>query len=565
MTFLYLKYLPLAIIVLVLFTFLYLKAARDFKGALRTYWDLRPKLRYNLSHVFYLSFIALFVLAALDLRGPEETIEGSIGDQKTLIVIDASASMLAEDVRPNRFEKAIMLAKHFVRGAYGHQVGIVVFSDIQKMLIPFTDDVDLLDARLGGLVEQKELSGGSNLYQTIRESIRYFVAEGGEDPVGNILLFSDAEAHDETFEMKVPDGINVAVVGVGTSKGARIPLRDNNKAFRGYKKFRGEEVSSSLNEDLLKDLGKQIEHYRYWIVQAYNLPTEEILNFFNRSYLEKLSKSTQRVRPVLGHYLIILGIICYLVAVLLTRGRTFKAFSIFALILSLSWADKSMAQSTEELMSKLSKGSVSKDEKLELAKKLIQAEKYEESATLYGETINPDKSKKEAVLNYGTALLASGKVHEGLELIGQVDREGLSDEQKTILRSNILNAIKKQQEQQQQDQQDQEKKDQQKDGQGKQNQQKQQDQQDQEKKDQQEKKSDQNKQNQDQGDQDEQNKSKSNEQKLKERQEQQKRERAMKKVPALVKQVLEDDRKLQEQYIDTSTDTPDDTSKPKDW
>lgn len=570
MTFMYIKYLPAVIAIFALFFLLYLRAAKNFRQALKTYWDLRPKLRYNISHVFYLSFIAFLLIAAMDLRGPEETIEGSVGDQKTLIVIDSSASMLAEDVRPNRFEKAIMLAKHFVKSAYGHQVGIVVFSDIQKMLIPFTDDVDLLDARLGGLVEQKELTGGSNLYQTIRESIRYFVADGGEDPVGNILLFSDAEAHDETFELKVPDGINVAVVGVGTAKGAKLPIRDKNKAFRGYKKFRGEEVTSSLNEDLLKDLGKNIDHYRYWIVQAYNLPTEEILSFFNRSYLDKLSKSTQRVRPVLGHYLIILAILCYVVAVLLTRGRTFKALSALLLMIFIGASTDTRAQSSENLMNKLHEGSITRDERLELAKKLMQAEQYEESSTLYGESLNLGDVPAKAALNYGTSLLASGNVAKGLEVLSQTDTDALSEEEKQIVRSNILNAIKQQQQQQDQDKQDQQKKDQQKDGQGKQ-QQNQQDQQDQQQKNK-DQKQDKNQQDQkdqkdqNQNDQDQQkNKAKSNQQKLKERQEQQKRERAMKKIPALVKQVLEDDRKLQEQYIDTTTDTPEDTTKPKDW
>lgn len=564
MTFMYLKYLPLVLLVLSIFVLLYFKAARTFKTALKTYWDLRPKLRYNLSHVFYLSFIALLLVAAMDLRGPEETIEGTIGDQKTLIVIDSSASMLAEDVRPNRFEKAIMLAKHFVRSAYGHQVGIVVFSDIQKMLIPFTDDVDLLDARLGGLIEQKELTGGSNLYQTIRESIRYFVADGGEDPVGNILLFSDAEAHDETFELKVPDGINVAVVGVGTARGAKIPIRDRSKAFKGYKKFRGELVTSSLNEDLLKDLGKNIDHYRYWIVQAYNLPTEEILSFFNRSYLEKLSKSTQRVRPVLGHYLIILAILCYVVAVLLTRGKTFKAVASLLLILTLGKPAILKAQSSSKLMEKLHAGKIGQNEKLELAKKLMESENYQESAILYEESLKSGNAPSRASLNHGAALLAGGEVARGLEVLAETSREGLSEEEKMIVRSNILNAIKQQQEQQRQEQQNKDQKD---SGQGQQNQQQnqnQQDKQDQQNKqnqnDQQNKQDKQNQQNSDQ-----QNKAKSNQQKLKERQEKQKRERAMKQVPALVKQVLEDDRKLQEQYIDTSTDTPEDTTKPKDW
>ena len=562
MSFMYAKYLPAVIIILVIFFYFYFKAGLRFRTALETYWALRPKLRYHLSHVFYLAFVSLLLVAAMDLRGPEESIEGSVSDQKTLIVIDSSSSMLAEDVRPNRFEKAIMLAKHFVKSAYGHQVGIVVFSDIQKMLIPFTDDVDLLDARLGGLVEQKELTGGSNIYQTIRESIRYFVADGGEDPVGNILLFSDAEAHDETFKLEVPDGINVAIVGVGTARGARIPIRDKNGTFRGYKKYNGEEVKSSLNEDLLKDIGKYIGHYRYWIVQAYNLPTDEILAFFNRSYLDKLSKSTQRVRPVLGHYLIILAIIFYVIGVFLTRGKTFKPLAIFICFFSIL---QNPARAQDDLMKKLQAGSISKDEKLKLAKDLVDTEKYDESIVLYDEASHKEKLPARAALNYGTSMLAAGNVAGGLAAIAQAESSApneLSNQEKSIIRSNVLNAIKQQQEQQKQDQQKKQQQDKKQDKDGKNKQNQQQDNQKGEQKDQQDQKKE--GQGNDKKD-DEKKNSKSNAQKLKERQEQQRKERAMKKVPALVKQVLEDDRKLQEQYLDTTTSKPEDTTRPKDW
>ena len=67
---------------------------------------------------------------------------------KTIILVDSSASMLAEDVRPNRFKKALLLVKHYVKKAVGQQISLVVFSDNQKRIIPFTDDIDLINARL---------------------------------------------------------------------------------------------------------------------------------------------------------------------------------------------------------------------------------------------------------------------------------------------------------------------------------------------------------------------------------------------------------------------------------
>lgn len=561
MTFLYGKYLPIVLVVIIVFILLSMRAGKKFDQALKTYWSLKPKLRYRLSHLLYLLFVSTLVIATLDLRGPEETIEGSVSDQKTLILIDSSSSMLAEDVRPNRFEKSIMLAKHFVRNAYGHQVGIVVFSDIQKMLIPFTDDIDLLDARLGGLVEQKELTGGSNIYQTIRESVRYFLENGATDPVGNILIFSDAEAHDKTFDMEIPDGVNVAVVGVGTAKGAPIPNRARDKSFNGYKKFNGEVVNSSLNEDLLKDLGTKIEHYKYWVVQAYSLPTEEILSFFNRSYLEKLSKSTQRVRPVLGHLLIIGAIILYALSVILSRGRTFSAISLFAFLI----IGPNQELRAEGLEGKVKSGSATQIEKLLYAKGLMDAEAYHEASILYEETLGKTEDVPiEAALNSATSKMAAGNISRGLEEIADLKEPSLSkltDKERSIARSNVLNAIKLAEEQKEQQKKEDEKKKQQ--GQ-KGNQQDQKQNQD-SKKDKEKSDSEGNNDEKSEPKDEKGDDQKSNAEKLKERQDQQRKERSMKKVPALVKQVLEDDRKLQEEYLDTTTSKPEDISQPKDW
>lgn len=565
MSFLYMKYLPLVIAGIAIYGIFYARSMRKFKHALETYWALTPKMRYRFSHFFYLLFISLIMLATLDLRGPEETIEGSVSDQKTLLVIDSSSSMLAEDVRPNRFEKAIMLGRHFVRSAYGHQVGIVVFSDIQKMLIPFTDDIDLLDARLGGLVEQKELTGGSNIYQTIRESVRYFMEGSGSDPVGNILIFTDAEAHDTTFDLEVPEGVNVAVVGIGTAKGAPIPNRSKDKSFQGYKKFNGEVVNSALDEKLLKDLASEIKNYRYWIVQAYNLPTEEILSFFNNAYLEKLSKSTQRVRPVLGHYLIIAGILLYVLSVLMTRGATYSALVVVLCLVSGNQLVSKVGAS--EFEAKFKSGNANQSEKLMYAKELMDGEAFHEAAVLYDELVHKDKQAPLAAkLNAAVSKMAAGDVARGLESVAtqnsEIDQK-LNAAEREILRSNILNAIKLQQEQQQQQQEDQKKKQQQGQSGNQQDQKEQQDKKDQEKSDSQ---GDNDKKSEPQ-DKDEQDgkEQKSKAQQLKERQEQQRRDRSMKKVPALVKQVLEDDRKLQEEYLDTTTSKPEDVAQPKDW
>ena len=195
--------------------------------------------------------------------------------------------MLAEDVRPNRYQKALIMAKHFVKKAVGHQIAIVLFSDIQRRLVPFTDDIDLLDARISGLEDIDISRGGSNITQAIQESIQYFKTTIGDEKNqnGNILIFSDSEETQEGFQIDIPEEINVAFVGIGTLKGARIPIRNRDGRFQGYKRYKQKDVISKLDEKYIKSLESKIKSYKYWFASSYTVSYGGGLKlFFNRFY-----------------------------------------------------------------------------------------------------------------------------------------------------------------------------------------------------------------------------------------------------------------------------------------
>ena len=166
---------------------------------IKRYWFFKRTWINRFSTFFYLFGIFLLLTSLLDLRGKEIRIKAQIPDQKTIILLDTSMSMLAEDVRPNRFQRALLLAKHFVSKAVGHQVSIVVFSDTQKRIVPFTDDIDLLDSRISALQDLNLENAGSNLRQSLLETVQYLRGEAGEGQAvtGNILIFSDAEEQGE--------------------------------------------------------------------------------------------------------------------------------------------------------------------------------------------------------------------------------------------------------------------------------------------------------------------------------------------------------------------------------
>lgn len=324
---------------------------KKFFTFIKTYWFYkRSFLSFCSTLVFLLSLLVMLV-TLLDLRGPEKKIEANVPLQKTIILLDNSQSMLVEDVRPDRFTRSIFLARHFIRHATGHQISVLLFSDTHKKIVPFTTDIELIDSRLSSLVKFSGQRGGSNLKQAISEAVQYFNASSKDfsELTGNILIFTDGEETYAGMKLSVPDNISVGVVGIGTQNGGPIPNRTKKGVFYGNKTYNGQEVISKLDESFLKFLGQEIKKYNYWLASStYNLPTKDILKFFDHFHFKKYSFSEVTIRPVLMEYILIPGIILYILSVLLGIGKTFKygqnIILLLGLFVGLTWSRNSYTQ-----------------------------------------------------------------------------------------------------------------------------------------------------------------------------------------------------------------------------
>jgi Ca-activated chloride channel family protein len=579
-TFLKIEYaLPLMIIFFV-FSVLFVKAVKDTDAFITKSFFKSPSPILWIRRAFFILGIGLLFIALLDLRGPEQRIESQVPDQKTIIIIDSSASMLAEDVRPNRFKKAILMARHFVKKAFGHKVAVVLFSDTQKRLVPFTDDLDLLDARVAGLEVLSIYEGGSNISQAIKESLGYFLVEGGkaDDVGGNILLFTDSEGHDESFDFSLPENVTLAAVGVGTLKGARIPNRDRYGVFRGYKKFKGTEVVSRLNEDWLKALSERVKTYKYWVANSYTIPTEEILSFFNRSYDKKIKKGMATMRPVKTAIVLVPAVICLIISFISYPATSYAMLIAFCFLFPIRGEDLPENLKNEQindLMGKMKNGELTPEGKLKFAEVLLRNKEAEASRILYEENLK--FATPEHLNNYAVSLIQAKRPQEALKVLSRLQQRArvgdikLEDTQRNEIRQNVLLALRAQ-EQQQKQKQEQKKKEENKDQKKKQNSgegsegdssdKKKKESDGEEGKEKQKKKGKSEKKNQDQekGD----KKKDESPKNFKEHQEDVKKKRKMVKIPGLIKQIMSDDRSLQKKYLDTSTNKPKQNQK-KDW
>jgi Ca-activated chloride channel family protein len=573
MKMIYLQYWPILLAVFTFFVVTTIFLEKKYFKMVRSYWFYKRSWLSYLSTAFFLMGIGLLIFSVLDLRGPEEKIKTQMPSERTIILLDTSASMLAEDVKPSRLQKAVLIAKHFARKAGGHQIAIVAFAEIQKKIVPFTSDLDLIDARLESLKNLRNHYGSSALTLALQESIQYF-KETSDSTRGNILVLTDGEETAEGITLDIPKDVRIAFVGVGTTQGGRIPL-DDGRGFRfGYKKNRGADVITKLNDEFFNRLVNDIPVAKYWRANSYDLPSEEVLDFFVVQKTQGDAQQDMVIRPVLMEWAVIPALVFLLLSYLFKFVRVFTLGLL--LLISPSWSaqkEKQLSPQSVILLERLQKGELGHVEKLKLADDLYKSDQKSEALTLYSENLDIKRIDRnvpaEAYLNYGTALLEKGDTQKALatydSLLGSMEKDDPKLQQlKAMIEKNIVTHFnqKKKQSQQSKDQKDKNQEDQkdQSGGQGQQN------------KPQQgsgQQNSTQNKSSGEQNDQQSQQKNKDKDQQKKSDQnnEDQKKDEGdknqepstpskpqpLKKLPAKLKQLMSDDRQLQMRIIENGT------------
>jgi Ca-activated chloride channel family protein len=115
--------------------------------------DWSTLLRFLPDVVLALSLGFAIVALARPQRTDERVVQNGEGID-ILLLLDVSASMELQDLRPNRLEAAKRVARDFIAGRQGDRIGLVVFAGDAYSLAPLTTDYELLrdnlqDIRLG--------------------------------------------------------------------------------------------------------------------------------------------------------------------------------------------------------------------------------------------------------------------------------------------------------------------------------------------------------------------------------------------------------------------------------
>jgi len=172
---------------------------------------------------------------------------------ETIICVDISNSMRAEDVTPSRLDRAKMMVENLVDHFTDDKIGLIVFAGDAFVQLPITSDYVSAKMFLSNIDPSLMATQGTDIARAVGMATHSFTQEKG---IGKaIIVITDGEDHEggavEAAEEAKKAGMRVYMLGIGSKQGAPIPIPGSSDYMTDNT---GQTVMSALNEDMCKQI-----------------------------------------------------------------------------------------------------------------------------------------------------------------------------------------------------------------------------------------------------------------------------------------------------------------------
>ncbi len=219
---------------------------------------LRPAVSITAQRWKAALVVAAVALLAFALARPQfgtrvETVRRQ--GQDVIVALDVSRSMYAEDIAPNRLERARIEVGRIIQRLDGDRIGLVAFAGDAFVQSPLTADYGAAMMFLNAMDPESMSTQGTDLARAIEVSIEALEETPPENRI--VVVVTDGEDHEGGLaEALVAAGeaeVTIHTVGVGSAEG--VPLPDVGGGFR--RDDAGNVITTRLNEGALQDIALQ--------------------------------------------------------------------------------------------------------------------------------------------------------------------------------------------------------------------------------------------------------------------------------------------------------------------
>jgi Ca-activated chloride channel family protein len=240
------------------------RAKKNMKklGDLNLIYQLTPevsKAKKTTKFILFLIGLSFLILGICNLQTGSKMKDVKREGADIMVCLDVSNSMLAQDLSPNRLERAKIALENMINKLQGDRLGIIVFAGEAYVQLPITTDYGTAKLFLESINTKIVPVQGTNIADAINKAVESFGKDEGKNKA--IVVITDGENNEEAqasavdaAEEAAKKNIVIHTIGVGSESGVPIPNIIDG-VMSGYKKDNaGNTVVTKLDSKILQDI-----------------------------------------------------------------------------------------------------------------------------------------------------------------------------------------------------------------------------------------------------------------------------------------------------------------------
>ena len=250
--------IPVLIVIYIITAYLKKKSIKKF-GNLNVISQLMPNVSHLRPHIKFTILIFALTILIFAMARPQfgsKLIEAKRKGIELIIALDISNSMLAEDIHPNRLERAKQAILRLLDQLENDRIGLIVFAGDAYTQVPITTDYVSVRMFLSNINTDVVSRQGTAIGKAIRLANNSFTQDVEASKA--IIIISDGENHEgdaiKAAEQAKEKGIKVYTIAMGSRDGAPIPIRSGYYQKGFLKDQQGNVVTSKMNPKMLSQI-----------------------------------------------------------------------------------------------------------------------------------------------------------------------------------------------------------------------------------------------------------------------------------------------------------------------
>jgi Ca-activated chloride channel family protein len=359
--------------------------------------------RFALKFILIITAFAAGVFALANLRTPHGSEKVSRNGIDVMIALDVSKSMLAQDIKPTRLDRAKQALGKLIDKLSNDRIGIVVFAGKAYLQMPLTGDHGAAKMYLGSATTDIVPTQGTVISEALKMCAASFNTK--EKKYKSVILISDGEDHDEeaakVATQMAGEGVIINTIGIGSAEGAPIVDAVTNET---KKDVEGHTVITKLNETELQTIAQKGNG----IYQLYN-NTDDVVAKLD-TQLSNMDQRTVTEDSLVNYgnffqYFLVLTFLLLVVEVFIGERINSKKNKTIALAVALPFAFLGAPLS-----------SLAQTEKANIKKgnEAYKKNEFDKAAAEYQNVITKTPTNATAQFNLGNALYKNKKTDDAI-------------------------------------------------------------------------------------------------------------------------------------------------------